>query len=64
MTRIDAIEARVAAIEAQAPSEGAINSGASKICKVDGCNDPYRSKGFCGRHYQAWRRGSLAGFPA
>jgi len=63
MARIDALEARVAAIESQAPVEGAIVSEASKICKVDGCTDPYRSKGFCGRHYQAWRRGSLAGFP-
>ena len=32
-------------------------------CKVPGCNDPYRSKGFCGRHYQQWRRGRLEGFP-
>jgi len=64
MTRIDALEARIVAIESQAPAEDAIDTGASKICKVDGCTDPYRSKGFCGRHYQAWRRGSLAGFPA
>lgn len=31
-------------------------------CKVPGCTEPHRSKGFCGRHYQAWRRGRLDGF--
>ncbi len=31
-------------------------------CKVEGCDDPHRSKGFCSRHYQAWRRGRLDGF--
>jgi hypothetical protein len=63
MARIDALEARVVAIESQATVESATNLSESKTCKVDGCTDPYRSKGFCGRHYQAWRRGSLAGFP-
>jgi hypothetical protein len=63
MARIDALEARVVAIESQATTESATSLGESKTCKVDGCTEPYRSKGFCGRHYQAWRRGSLAGFP-
>lgn len=63
MARIDALEARVVAIESQATAEGATKLSESKTCKVDGCTDAYRSKGFCGRHYQAWRRGSLAGFP-
>lgn len=63
MARIDALEARVVAIESQPTVESATNLSESKTCKVDGCADPYRSKGFCGRHYQAWRRGSLAGFP-
>jgi hypothetical protein len=31
-------------------------------CKVEGCEDPHRSKGFCSRHYQGWRRGRLEGF--
>lgn len=34
-------------------------------CDVPGCGRPVRSKGFCGKHYQSWRRNSLAdiGFP-
>lgn len=34
-------------------------------CNVPGCGRPVRSKGFCGKHYQSWRRNSLAdiGFP-
>jgi len=63
MARIDALEARVAAIESQATTERVVKADTARTCKVDGCTDPYRSKGFCGRHYQAWRRGSLAGFP-
>ena len=29
------------------------------ICKVDGCNEKARARGFCARHYQQWRRGRL-----
>ena len=63
MARIDALEARVEAIESNSTGGNVADAQASKQCKVDGCNDPYRSKGFCGRHYQAWRRGTLDGFP-
>lgn len=28
-------------------------------CKVKGCNNLHRSKGFCNKHYQQWRRGNL-----
>jgi len=31
-------------------------------CKVPGCKQPVRSKGFCSAHYQQWRRGTLKGF--
>ncbi|MDP2311545.1 MAG: hypothetical protein Q8P41_01465, partial [Pseudomonadota bacterium] len=31
-------------------------------CKVAGCGDTVRSKGFCSPHYQQWRRGTLKGF--
>ena len=32
-------------------------------CKVPGCNEKSRARGFCARHYQQWRRGRLADFP-
>ncbi len=32
----------------------------AKICKVKGCKLPTRSKGYCGKHYQAWRRRKLS----
>ncbi len=45
---------------AEAPSEGA---DSRRHCKVPGCEEHPRSKGFCARHYQLWRRGRLEGFP-
>lgn len=34
-------------------------AGAKRVCKARGCNEPYRSKGYCERHYQQWRRRRL-----
>jgi septal ring factor EnvC (AmiA/AmiB activator) len=34
----------------------------TKGCKVDGCDGKHRARGFCGRHYQMWSRGTLPGF--
>ena len=42
----------------QAPLAAAPKGG----CKVDGCPEHVRSKGFCSAHYQQWRRGTLRGF--
>jgi hypothetical protein len=32
-----------------------------EICKVKGCRLPVRCKGYCAKHYQAWRRKKLKG---
>lgn len=32
---------------------------AEKICIVDGCDTKVRAKGYCGKHYQKWKRGTL-----
>lgn len=51
-------EVQEAAVEheaAEAHDEG--------LCMVPDCGEPRRSKGFCARHYQQWRRGKLEGFP-
>jgi len=29
----------------------------AKKCKVEGCPNKHRSKGYCNKHYQQWRRG-------
>ena len=31
-------------------------------CKVRGCKEEHRSKGFCSKHYQGWRRGKINGY--
>lgn len=31
-------------------------------CKVPGCSADHRARGFCGKHYQMWKRSTLPGF--
>lgn len=31
-------------------------------CRHPGCDQPVRARGFCGSHYQQWRRGGLRGY--
>ncbi len=33
-------------------------------CSIEGCKRPYRAKGYCVVHYQAWRRGEIEGHKA
>ncbi|HEY7375711.1 MAG TPA: hypothetical protein VIF57_26375 [Polyangia bacterium] len=28
-------------------------------CRVDGCKQPVRAKGYCRKHFMAWRRGDV-----
>jgi len=28
-------------------------------CRVEGCKQPVRAKGYCRKHFMAWRRGSV-----
>jgi len=58
MARIDDLEAKLDALE-QRPEPTMSVEVKPRTCKVEGCNEPYRSKGYCGRHYQQWRRGRL-----
>ncbi|MEC7948775.1 MAG: hypothetical protein VX265_14505 [Myxococcota bacterium] len=62
LERLDALEARIAALEAK-PAASVPAVRVSRICKVDGCDNPVRAKGFCAMHYQRWRRGTLDGYP-
>ena len=34
-------------------------AGASEKCCVEKCKQPLRAKGYCRKHYAAWRRGKL-----
>mgnify|MGYP004004133167 FL=1 len=34
-------------------------TAAEKLCQVDGCETKVRAKGYCGKHYQKWKRGTL-----
>jgi hypothetical protein len=48
---------------APAPRPAPAPAPAARICKVPGCTNKVRARGFCARHYQQWRRGTLEGFP-
>jgi hypothetical protein len=45
------------------PTPAAATATAEPACAVPGCTSPHRARGFCGKHYQQWKRGSLEGFP-
>ena len=59
VARLEALEERLEQLEANPQPSNA----APKQCQVPDCTEPFRSKGFCGRHYQQWRRGRLPDFP-
>jgi hypothetical protein len=53
---------------AQAPATSSVAAAparrakADKGCKVEDCDGKHRARGFCGRHYQMWKRATLPGF--
>lgn len=51
--------APVVAESAPSPAPAA---STDKGCKVDGCDGTHRARGFCGKHYQMWKRSTLPGF--
>ncbi len=75
---ISALEERLDALEkgaATAPAAGPAANGAAapakakkaagdKGCNVPGCDGSHRARGFCGKHYQMWKRNTLPGFVA
>ncbi len=43
-----------------APKKAAAPAG--KVCKVADCETGVRARGFCAKHYQKWKRGTLPGY--
>jgi len=43
----------------KAAKKTASKKAPAKKCKVKNCNNKHRSKGFCNKHYQQWRKGAL-----
>lgn len=39
--------------------DGRQEMGSRGTCKFEGCDKDVRGKGYCERHYRAWRRGKL-----
>lgn len=60
VARIGILEDQINALEERSRQLAEASTNANrKVCKVPGCNEPVRSRGYCGRHYQQWRRGRL-----
>lgn len=45
-----------------APAAPAPAASKDRGCKVPGCTADHRARGFCGKHYQMWKRSTLPGF--
>jgi hypothetical protein len=54
--------ADVEAAEEEAAEVPAAVEEDQKVCKLPDCERAFRARGFCGKHYQAWKRGTLEGF--
>lgn len=54
-------EATSATAPDQAPpaSPDPVAPAPGHLCQVEGCGSPVRAKGYCARHYQQWKRGTL-----
>ena len=70
--RIHTLERRITVLESRLTSSfdelAVLSSNESpksqaRTCQVPDCDEAHRSKGFCARHYQQWRRGRLDLFP-
>jgi hypothetical protein len=44
---------------AAAPKAAADATPAGDACQVAGCKQPVRAKGYCRKHFMAWRRGDI-----
>ncbi|MBA2319600.1 MAG: hypothetical protein H0V89_00480 [Deltaproteobacteria bacterium] len=60
---VGALEERLPATELAAGAVDALLVAEDERCRVPGCPEKHRAKGFCARHYQQWRRNALPGFP-
>lgn len=47
---------------AGAPAGAGPSVSKDRGCKVPGCTADHRARGFCGKHYQMWKRSTLPGF--
>ena len=56
------LEARLARLSPRPAAAAAPLQVVSAHCKVPDCKELARARGFCARHYQKWRRGTLRGF--
>lgn len=63
---ISALEARLEELDAPASAAPERSVPAAPTsepsCRVPGCTNKHRARGFCGRHYQQYRRSTLEGF--
>jgi hypothetical protein len=64
---VEAVEVRAGVAPSAAPpapvaAEVRVEAATERGCKVPGCTAEHRARGFCGRHYQMWKRGTLPGF--
>ena len=61
--KLDELEERINQLESgpkrSAASKPAASAPGAKSCKVAGCNGKLRAKGYCAKHYQKMRRGTL-----
>jgi hypothetical protein len=55
----DAAEKPAKAAKAAKPAKAAAKPYDGPPCRVEGCKQPVRAKGYCRKHFMAWRRAEV-----
>jgi hypothetical protein len=57
-----AVDTAAEAVPKQEKARPASPAADSRLCRVPDCGGNIRAKGFCGKHYQQFKRNTLSGF--
>lgn len=57
---VTGVEGEIAELKRSLASAPSSTAPAARICQIDGCGGKLRAKGYCAKHYQQMKRGTLS----
>jgi outer membrane murein-binding lipoprotein Lpp len=62
LERAGRADARASSPAPAVKADPEVAAAGPKVCKLEDCDTKVRARGFCAKHYQKWKRGTLADF--